>query len=78
MQTTEVKEKSQREASGSHQTIKPKTPIADVHTHTPKGAPRRKSTSDKIEMTNDTPLIDAGEKVTASQAALLQKLNIDP
>jgi len=29
-------------------------------------------------MTNDTHLINAGEKVTASQAALLQKLNIEP
>ena len=32
----------------------------------------------QIEMTNDTHLITAGEKVTASQAALLQKLNIEP
>jgi len=32
----------------------------------------------QIEMTNDTHLISAGEKVTASQAALLQKLNIEP
>ena len=29
-------------------------------------------------MTNDTNLITAGDKVTASQAALLQKLNIEP
>lgn len=32
----------------------------------------------QIEMTNDTHLIQEGEKVTASQAALLQKLNIEP
>ena len=32
----------------------------------------------QIEMTNDTHLITQGEKVTASQAALLQKLNIEP
>lgn len=32
----------------------------------------------QIEMTNDTHLITAGEKVTASQAAILQKLNIEP
>mmetsp|Transcript_7544 Transcript_7544/g.10227 ORF Transcript_7544/g.10227 Transcript_7544/m.10227 type:complete len:323 (-) Transcript_7544:48-1016(-) len=32
----------------------------------------------QIEMVNDTPLIAAGEKVTASQAALLQKLGIEP
>jgi len=32
----------------------------------------------QIEMTNDTHLISEGEKVTASQAALLQKLNIEP
>lgn len=37
-----------------------------------------KITKGQIEMTNDTNLITAGEKVTASQAALLQKLNIDP
>jgi len=37
-----------------------------------------KSTKGQIEMVNDTPLIEAGEKVTASQAALLQKLNISP
>lgn len=32
----------------------------------------------QIEMVNDTDLIEEGEKVTASQAALLQKLNIEP
>jgi len=32
----------------------------------------------QIEMTADTHLINAGERVTASQAALLQKLNIEP
>merc|ERR1719413_297737 len=32
----------------------------------------------QIEMTNDTHLIEAGNKVTASQAALLQKLSIEP
>jgi len=32
----------------------------------------------QIEMTNDTHLITAGDKVTASQAAILQKLNIEP
>jgi len=37
-----------------------------------------KITRGQIEMTNDTHLIVAGEKVTASQAALLQKLNIEP
>lgn len=37
-----------------------------------------KITKGQIEMTNDTHLISAGEKVTASQAALLQKLSIDP
>lgn len=37
-----------------------------------------KITKGQIEMTNDTDLIEAGEKVTASQAALLQKLNIQP
>ena len=37
-----------------------------------------KITKGQIEMTNDTHLITAGEKVTASQAALLQKLNIEP
>merc|ERR1712071_252574 len=31
-----------------------------------------------IEMVNDTELIQEGDKVTASQAALLQKLNIEP
>jgi large subunit ribosomal protein LP0 len=37
-----------------------------------------KITRGQIEMTNDTHLISAGDKVTASQAALLQKLNIEP
>jgi large subunit ribosomal protein LP0 len=37
-----------------------------------------KITKGQIEMVNDTHLITAGEKVTASQAALLQKLNIEP
>jgi large subunit ribosomal protein LP0 len=37
-----------------------------------------KITKGQIEMTSDTHLINAGEKVTASQAALLQKLNIEP
>merc|ERR1712048_1333615 len=37
-----------------------------------------KITKGQIEMTNDTHLITAGEKVTASQAALLQKLGIEP
>jgi len=37
-----------------------------------------KITRAQIEMTNDTHLITAGEKVTASQAALLQKLSIEP
>merc|ERR1712160_96716 len=37
-----------------------------------------KITKGQIEMTNDTHLITAGEKVTASQAALLQKLDIEP
>lgn len=32
----------------------------------------------QIEMVNDTDLIQQGEKVTASQAALLQKLGIEP
>lgn len=32
----------------------------------------------QIEMTNDTHLIHVGDRVTASQAALLQKLNIEP
>ena len=32
----------------------------------------------QIEMTNDTHLIHEGDKVTASQAALLQKLDIEP
>ena len=37
-----------------------------------------KITKGQIEMTTDTALISAGDKVTASQAALLQKLNIEP
>jgi len=37
-----------------------------------------KITRGQIEMVNDTDLIQAGEKVTASQAALLQKLGIAP
>jgi len=37
-----------------------------------------KITKGQIEMTNDTNLIIAGDKVTASQAALLQKLEIEP
>merc|ERR1739848_64930 len=37
-----------------------------------------KITKGQIEMTNDTHLISNGEKVTASQAALLQKLGIEP
>merc|ERR1711920_535693 len=37
-----------------------------------------KITKGQIEMTNDTHLIVAGDKVTASQVALLQKLNIEP
>lgn len=37
-----------------------------------------KITKGQIEMTNDTPLITAGDRVSASQAALLQKLNIEP
>ena len=37
-----------------------------------------KITRGQIEMTNDTHLIHTGDKVTASQAALLQKLNIEP
>jgi large subunit ribosomal protein LP0 len=37
-----------------------------------------KITKGQIEMTNDTHLITAGDKVTASQVALLQKLNINP
>jgi len=37
-----------------------------------------KITKGQIEMTNDTNLITAGDKVTASQAALLQKLDIEP
>jgi large subunit ribosomal protein LP0 len=37
-----------------------------------------KITKGQIEMVNDTPLIQPGERVTASQAALLQKLSIEP
>jgi len=37
-----------------------------------------KITKGQIEMTTDTHLINKGDKVTASQAALLQKLNIEP
>jgi len=37
-----------------------------------------KITRGQIEMVNDTELIEQGDKVTASQAALLQKLNIEP
>jgi len=37
-----------------------------------------KITRGQIEMVNDTDLIEAGQKVTASQAALLQKLGIEP
>jgi len=37
-----------------------------------------KITRGQIEMTNDTQLITAGDRVTASQAALLQKLGIEP
>jgi len=37
-----------------------------------------KITKGQIEMTNDTHLISAGEKVTASQSALLKKLDIEP
>jgi large subunit ribosomal protein LP0 len=37
-----------------------------------------KITRGQIEMVNDTHLIVKGEKVTASQAALLQKLSIEP
>jgi len=37
-----------------------------------------KITRGQIEMVNDTHLINAGDKVTASQAALLQKLSIEP
>lgn len=37
-----------------------------------------KITRGQIEMVNDTDLIEAGDKVTASQAALLQKLSIEP
>lgn len=37
-----------------------------------------KITRGQIEMTNDTHLISEGDKITASQAALLQKLSIEP
>ena len=37
-----------------------------------------KITRGQIEMVADTDLIEAGDKVTASQAALLQKLSIEP
>jgi large subunit ribosomal protein LP0 len=37
-----------------------------------------KITRGQIEMVNDTDLIQKGERVTASQAALLQKLSIEP
>jgi large subunit ribosomal protein LP0 len=37
-----------------------------------------KITKGQIEIVNDIALVAAGEKVTASQAALLQKLNIEP
>ena len=37
-----------------------------------------KITRGQIEMVTDTELIEAGERVTASQAALLQKLGIEP
>jgi large subunit ribosomal protein LP0 len=37
-----------------------------------------KITRGQIEMTADTHLINTGEKVTASQAAILQKLSIEP
>lgn len=37
-----------------------------------------KITKGQIEMVNDTNLIQKGERVTASQAALLQKLSIEP
>lgn len=37
-----------------------------------------KITKGQIEIVNDVPLISVGDKVTASQAALLQKLNIEP
>mmetsp|Transcript_100215 Transcript_100215/g.139273 ORF Transcript_100215/g.139273 Transcript_100215/m.139273 type:complete len:322 (+) Transcript_100215:126-1091(+) len=37
-----------------------------------------KITRGQIEITNDVPLIQTGDKVTASQAALLQKLGIEP
>lgn len=37
-----------------------------------------KITKGQIEIVNDVPLISVGDKVTASQAALLQKLGIEP
>jgi large subunit ribosomal protein LP0 len=37
-----------------------------------------KITKGQIEIVNDVELIEQGERVTASQAALLQKLNIEP
>jgi len=37
-----------------------------------------KITKGQIEIVNDVELIEAGEKVTASQAALLQKLGVEP
>jgi len=37
-----------------------------------------KITRGQIEMVNDTALVAAGEKVTASQSAILQKLGIEP
>jgi len=37
-----------------------------------------KITKGQIEIVNDVPLIEVGDKVTASQSALLQKLNIEP
>jgi len=37
-----------------------------------------KITKGQIEITNDIALVMTGDKVTASQAALLQKLNIEP
>jgi len=37
-----------------------------------------KITKGQIEIVNDVDLISTGDKVTASQAALLQKLNIEP
>eukprot|EP00934_Nitzschia_sp_Nitz4_P008472 Nitzschia sp. Nitz4//scaffold10_size219509//140474//141442//NITZ4_001442-RA/size219509-processed-gene-0.87-mRNA-1//1//CDS//3329532962//8462//frame0 len=37
-----------------------------------------KITKGQIEITNDVNLVEAGDRVSASQAALLQKLNIEP